>query len=149
MFLKITRKNNRISIERKKDYKTTISYYSLDKFEKFYSKLPDQIKNQDGEVVFTDDKNYKPIEEKHIWKTYFDHNFGVFIDSPIKLREIEKKNQGQYYSVDDFKKLNIQKDKEKDDMLKAEIKETYNEYYPQLLRGKSFVAELRKQGYIR
>jgi len=83
------------------------SLYSIKKFEEKFGELPEEIKDKCGKVFIENNKEYKEPEERYVWKSYFDHNFGVMIDSPMKLREIEKKQGGAYYSIEEFKKINV------------------------------------------
>lgn len=80
------------------------------------------------------------------WRTYFDHNFGVLIDSAEKLREIEKKQKGQYYSVNEFLDLNKKKEKERIQKEEKYTQHKFQEITKQIKWGRSFVRENRQKG---
>jgi hypothetical protein len=141
----IKRKDNWITLERKFENRTIINSYKIDKFLSIYGELPKEIGEQDGEVFFTDDINYKPISSNQVWHSYFDYNFGEVIDSPMKLREIEKTKKGAYYSADEFKKFNEQKLNNYQNKQKEATHQSIMSGIRDIKQGRSFVKELREQ----
>jgi hypothetical protein len=83
-----------------------------------------------------------------IWRTYFDHNFGVVIDSPQRLKEIEKKNGGQFYSVNEFLGFNKIKEQQCKDINLNRAKKSFENMYSDLRQGRSFHRELKEKGLL-
>ena len=89
-------------------------------------------------------QRYMRAKLKSFFKPYFDHNWGVKINSLAEIKALEKAKGGEYVSVREWDEIRKKKDNERERVHLKQIESGIKEVIRDVRQGRSFKKEMRE-----